>query len=416
MASQALPPVVGAAAAAPTGNNSLEKCLQLEKECCETSDHLAMLAESACAPNLVWREMVCKWAYDVVDTVGEARSVVYVAMNILDRFCAVVAVEQARAQPQPQQKQQQLDDAAEVPAAMNERRYECASMTALFLAARVAGGSSDLQMTDLIHMSRGSVQLHDIVAMGKEMLLVLTWGPRVVTPVDFLQAMLPFLPSSSMNRALFESASFLVEISVCDVYLSRFPPSQVAYAAILNEAKNLMTRSEMERFFQNLQGRSPSLEASSLDTRTVRARLESVYGRIYENPQDANGIDNDDNNDNPNHNNANMPHYISDDEDDDEDAGDDIVPPMATTTTTRRQPVVKATFSYPAHLSSVGDTTTSNSRTTTSTVTATTESESSIETYSEVESRLEHQQANAWVRSKTTISHHHYRPTKRAKR
>ena len=166
-----------AAAAAPI-DNPLQRYLQVEEEFSQTSDHVAMLAESACAPNLVWREMVCKWGYDVVDMMGEARSVVYVAMNILDRFCAVVA------------GQAMMND---------ERRYECASMTALFLAARVAGGNCNLQMTDLIHTSRGSVRLQDIVSMGKEMLRVLTWGPRIITPVDSLQAMLPSLPSS-MSR------------------------------------------------------------------------------------------------------------------------------------------------------------------------------------------------------------------------
>lgn len=318
--------MLAAAAAAPhpplPADNTLQTFFRIEEELCQTSDHLAMLSKGICYPNHLWREVVCKWMYDLVDNLGEARSVVHVAMNILDRFCAV---EQAATRARSATQQ------APTAVAMNEQRYECASMTAVFLAARVAGGNRSLKLTDLILMSRGSVRVKDIVSMGKEMLRVLTWGARIITPVDFLRAMLPSLPASvdqnsARTRTLFESASFLAEISVCDIYLSQFPPSQIAFAAMLNaaQADDLLSQSETEIFCQsimNIQSCLPSssrLALSSLNTATVRARLESVYNRVEENPPADDASINGNNDIEHDDNSANTLHYISDDEDDDE--------------------------------------------------------------------------------------------------
>jgi len=299
----------------------LQRYLQVEQEYSQARDHLAMKAENA--PNLVWREMVCKWGYDVVDMMGEDRNIVYAAMNILDRFCAVAS-----------------------PVLMSEQRYECASMTALFVAAGVTmrgTSTGNLQMMDLINMSRGSVTLQDIIDMGREMMRVLTWGRRFLTPCDFLRAMLSSLPSSvtkEQKRTLFESASFLVEISVCDIYLSRIPASQVAFCAMLNASRTeeIMSKFETDEFCRAIQDLSSlSLDATSLKTRTVRARLESVYRSIDENPEgedDSNGG-----------NSYSTLHYISDNEENEEE---DDAPSLS-----KRQPAVKSTLSYQSHLSSL---------------------------------------------------------------
>lgn len=269
----------------PDNDIMLSQFMAIEEEFCSSTDFISMLTErKTCNSNLVWRELVCKWSYDVVDLVGEARSVVYVAMNVLDRFCAVVA----RNEP------------------MNEKKYECASMTALFLAARVAG-TCNLQVSDLIRMSRDSLQLQDIISTGKQMLNVLTWGPRMITPVDFLQAMSKLLPTSvqeERRRSLFESASFLVEIAVCDIFLSRFPASQVAFASILNaaNAEGVLSSAEHESFRQRVRQQSSLLDSSTA-TRTIRARLASVYTRIEHNHRRENRT---------------TPHYISDDEEEEE--------------------------------------------------------------------------------------------------
>lgn len=277
------------AAAAPpapaSDEDRLTNYLKIEDEFCAAEDYASLFAESVLTSNIVWRELVCSWAYDVVDMMGEARSVVYVSMNILDRFCAMAA----RSSTAPP---------------MNEKLYECASMTALFLAARVAG-TCNLQMSDLIHMSRGSVQLQDILSTGKQMLNILTWGHTVITPVDFLQAMLQSLPASvehTRRTSLFESASFLAEIAVCDIYLSRFPASRVAFASILNSAfaENLLTNTELEDFCDQMEEKG-SLVHSSIDTRAIRSRLDSVFNRIEDSHQG----------------NSDAPHYVSDDEDED---------------------------------------------------------------------------------------------------
>ena len=270
-----------------TEEGLLEKYLEVEEKFCRTNDQTAVRERSSCTPNTVWREMVCKWAYDVVDMLDESRSVVYVTMNILDRFCAVT--------------QNQMP--------INEKSYEHASMTALYLAIRTAG-SCNLQMTDLIHMSRDDVRPDDIVIMGKRMLRLLTWGPRLITPMDFVHVMLRCLPETvdkDSRNQLLQSASFLVEIAVCDLHLSRFGASEVAFAAILNaaQAESLLTPSEMTSFCEELR-QTVSLDSASRQTRSVRIRLDSVYNRVEQDQE----LDN-------------SPNYISDDEDSCSGSGSD---------------------------------------------------------------------------------------------
>merc|ERR1712151_708035 len=122
---------------------------------------------------VAWREKIAQWFYDVVDYMNEPRSIVYVAMNILDRYSAVEL-----------QKEEIVVG----------QTYKIAAMTAIFLAIRVAG-SGDLRINDLIRASRGNFGVQDVISTGRSMLDILTWGIRLVTPHDFVDAILQCLPS-----------------------------------------------------------------------------------------------------------------------------------------------------------------------------------------------------------------------------
>merc|ERR1711862_182672 len=97
---------------------------------------------------LLWREKIAQWFYYVTDYMNEPRAVVYVAMNILDRYSAT----------------KMQDDEIFV-----GKSDKIAAMTAIYLTIRVAG-RNNLQVADLIRASRGNFGVHDVSATGKSML------------------------------------------------------------------------------------------------------------------------------------------------------------------------------------------------------------------------------------------------------
>lgn len=164
--------------------------------------------------NPVWREKVTQWCYDVVDHLKENRTIVYIAMNILDRFTV---------------KQEPGTN-------LSDKNFELASLSALFLAVRIAG-SGKLRLSQLLGMSRSAVAGKDIIAMGTRMIKTLSWSYRFVTPLEFVKAMCEELPPSindEIKQDVLDSASYFVEISVCDVAMSRKRASHTALAALLN--------------------------------------------------------------------------------------------------------------------------------------------------------------------------------------
>ena len=172
--------------------------------------------------NPVWREKVTQWCYDVVDHLNESRSVVYVAMNILDRFTS---------------KQEPGKN-------ISDRNFELASLSALFLSVRIAG-SGNLRLPQLLAMSRSSFTTKDLIGMGTRMIKTLSWNHRLVTPLEFVNAICRELPGSIEERTrqnIVDAATYFVEISVCDVSMSTKRASHTAMAAVLNvlnENRNL---------------------------------------------------------------------------------------------------------------------------------------------------------------------------------
>ena len=124
-------------------NGVMERCLLSrmiddEIEMRNANDHETLARVSRLnSPNMIWREKVTQWCYDVVDHLNESRDLVFVAMNILDRYSALY-----------------------MSSSTNERDYETAALTALFLAVRISGGRS-LDAPDLVRMSRLGVTTQD---------------------------------------------------------------------------------------------------------------------------------------------------------------------------------------------------------------------------------------------------------------
>lgn len=247
-----------------------------EDESRGTDDHRALRdASHSCAPNLVWREKVSQWCYDVVDHLGESRDVVYLAMNVLDRYC-VVRSSSSRA--------------------LDERDYEIAAITALFLAVRVTG-SVTLELPQVMRMSRMGVRIHEILEIGTNMTNSLSWERRLSTPLNFVRALLELLDvSPELMDSLLESASYLVEVSVCDAFFSGKHPYQVACAAVINAigvgCQSRLSPGQSNKFFHHiLEVHGAREEISSL-----QRRLHHIYSQSEENRNSS-------------------PHVIMDDED-----------------------------------------------------------------------------------------------------
>jgi hypothetical protein len=229
-------------------------------------DHVALEKQSSTSPqNFAWREKVAQWFYDVAGHLNESREVAYVAINILDRYISVNTSHDT----------------------MDKDDYELAAITALFLAVRVAG-STILEVPDLLQMSRVGVQVKDILSKGKNMLQSLTWEHRLITPADFVMAMISNLrPSidSSTAISILESAIFLVELSVCDQYFIGTAPSKIAFASTLNAIKEHgICDAASSQFLERVQEET-GLDASSSEIKAMSARLRVVYCQSEENLQ-----------------------------------------------------------------------------------------------------------------------------------
>eukprot|EP00977_Amphora_coffeiformis_P016848 scaffold5337_cov167-Amphora_coffeaeformis.AAC.4 len=215
--------------------------------------------------NPVWREKVTQWCYDVVDHLKESRSVVYVAMNMLDRF-------NAKNMPDTE---------------VSGKNFELASLSALFLAVRIAG-SGNLSLSQLIGMSRSAVAAKDIIEMGTRMIKTLSWNYRFVTPLEFVRAMCDEFPPSideKTRQDILDSASYFVEISVCDVVLSSKRASTTALAAVLNALNE--KRSLELAFFNQAVKNITKFVPESRETMQTRIQLRQLFNESCESRQIA---------------------------------------------------------------------------------------------------------------------------------
>lgn len=160
--------------------------------------------------NELWRDKICEWCYHVVDHFNFHREVVSYAMAYLDGYLATRTV--------------------------NRRIFQLASMTALYLAAKLFEPGK-LRMASLVELSRGNFTSEHIVTMEEAMLASLRWHVHPPTPSAFCKDFLPLVSGELRPRArhdIGELSRFLIELSVCDYWFVAKKPSSVALAAVIN--------------------------------------------------------------------------------------------------------------------------------------------------------------------------------------
>ena len=172
----------------------------------------------------VWRKMVVQWCYNVVDHIQADREIVYVAINILDRFLASQVTS-----PSP------IRDYL-----TNRKDYEAAVMASLLITLKLEGISS-ICIRDLTRMSRHSVTSKDIVKAGEVIAQQLKWNKQIPTAAKFAHALVDLLPQSvkkETRQTLFEECIFSIELSVQDKKCCSELPSLVAWMVLDNAMKS----------------------------------------------------------------------------------------------------------------------------------------------------------------------------------
>jgi hypothetical protein len=245
---------------------------EAERLSCRPDSRALEAASGNCAPNLLWREKVCQWCYDVVDHLGKSRDVVFVTLNILDRYCAVRNFEKD--------------------GDVTEKEYEIYAMTALFLSFRISG-FDDLNVADLVGMSRLGVRIDDIVEAGSSMTTLLSWDAPILTPFQFCRALLRAVSDSvdeEWIQTLTDSASYLVEISVCDAFFSGRSSLVVALAALHSALRQGTASSESfccKSYREELYKNNSALEVNHEEFDLLRSRLQHIFSRTNESRQSS---------------------------------------------------------------------------------------------------------------------------------
>jgi hypothetical protein len=270
--------------------SALQRMLAMEEATLSLSaDYMALKEADQSFHKQTWRERVAQWCYDVLDYLEEPRDVAAVAMNIMDRYLAVVS------------KQSPFETLL----AIGEFDYEVISFTSLFLAIRVSGANKELEISELLQLSSrsGAPQVRHIVAAGNSMLDKLSWDNQILTPNYFLRKLVALLMiqyyeeqasstkaiSSDSLSNLAEFASYLVEVSVCDLYFSAVAPSKIAFGALtLAMMCNLeffdsgcIHEGFLSKFFEVVNEQS-SMNIECPEMNSILSRLLHVYSQSEE--------------------------------------------------------------------------------------------------------------------------------------
>jgi hypothetical protein len=242
-----------------TAKERIHRMLSAEQKVRSGSDHTALAEAPFSFQNVTWRERVSQWCYDVIDHLNLPREVVYIAMNILDRYIAT----------NPNGPGQEKE------------AYEATAITSLFLAIRISG-PMDIKIPDLLFMSRSSAQTRDVHSTGSYILETLTFSHQILTPTAFVKALMSFLSSSLSTQnsmSVFELASYLVEIAVCDQHFCRVRPQELAFAALIiamSQHSEGIDRKTVSLFLHLVQQES-GMSSNSAHMKSLCARLRELY-------------------------------------------------------------------------------------------------------------------------------------------
>lgn len=136
--------------------------------------------------------------------------------------------------------------------------YQLVSLTAFQLAIKITE-TKIFPLEQLVAFSTGGFSEQDVIRMERRMFRVLDWHLHPPTPESFLEQYMGLLPvdvSESMKTRIQQVAQKLIISSTINDKFRRFPPSIIAYAAVLVTMEQLeagLLLSQKQAFAINIQ-------------------------------------------------------------------------------------------------------------------------------------------------------------------
>lgn len=242
---------------------TLRRLVSQERDCHHLPDCLPRSAlHEGAYRNEIWRQAVVGWLYTIVDRINADREIVYMAMNIIDRFLSM----QARS------SDAHIED---------EKAYETVVITSFLMALKLQGIES-LCLHDLVSMSRKAISTKDVVRTGKEIVSNLSWNCQIPTPARFAHALVQILPPTvhqDVKVALFDLTIYQLELSLFDDFCSRQTPSLLAWMALENALNEVSTISKdiIDAF---------RIEVSSITKNVANKLLRQKLLELYDSEND----------------------------------------------------------------------------------------------------------------------------------
>lgn len=155
---------------------------------------------------IAWREKIVEWCYQVVDHCELGRDVVSYAMSYFDRIVPHYGI--------------------------NDTIVQLVSMTCLYLAIKVHCPKK-ISVQSMVSLSRGSFRDDQVVKMERIILQGLNWHLNPATPHLFLEIFFETSQEDPAMNEIKDSATYLLELAVCDSFFVNKKPSSISRAAIL---------------------------------------------------------------------------------------------------------------------------------------------------------------------------------------
>eukprot|EP00529_Nitzschia_sp_RCC80_P022205 CAMPEP_0113482150 /NCGR_PEP_ID=MMETSP0014_2-20120614/22771_1 /TAXON_ID=2857 /ORGANISM="Nitzschia sp." /LENGTH=488 /DNA_ID=CAMNT_0000375659 /DNA_START=391 /DNA_END=1857 /DNA_ORIENTATION=+ /assembly_acc=CAM_ASM_000159 len=249
--------------------------------------------------NTAWRERVAQWFYDVSDYLEESRDLRLANRAVVSSShrSAMTSAANATSDGNTCAKyRSQTDTSIKYDAKSN--RDECDGAT-------VEDDDDDFEDPpgDNRRLYQMLVEdLEEVVRCDE----TVSWDHRIITPHNFLQVLYKHLVQSSIvpggsskssssssstaapsQSSLFDLASYLIEVSVYDLYFAQVLPSEVAFAALVmalrcdEETTARYGQASVALFIQSIQLET-GIDINSPRMKAILSRLSDVYSQSQE--------------------------------------------------------------------------------------------------------------------------------------
>lgn len=235
-----------------------------------------------------WRLKVAEWAFEVADYFSYDRDVVAISLNYIDRYMV-------------------FNPETENDPRTCKRRFQLLTLTALYIAMKLHGDSSDASCAGrkpsiklFVSLSRHMFEPGEIERMELNILTNLRWRVNPPLSSTFVKYFIDLFPAwhtvdpqecRQVKVRLHETARYLTEMSTCSSDFSfMFKPSVIGYAAVLASIDALEREPALKSVFPPYHiivkfihdsYSETSLEPSSDDVDTARRMLIDICPNVF---------------------------------------------------------------------------------------------------------------------------------------